>query len=134
MADQFSPGALALIERPVLGHLATEGPDGHPHVTPLWIDHEGGDVLVNTAEGRVKARDMQRDPHVAISIVAPDDPYLVVAFRGTVADITTDGADAHIDALAKKYLGVDTYPMRTPGEVRLKIRIRPEHIAMQPTG
>jgi PPOX class probable F420-dependent enzyme len=129
----FSPGALALIERPVLGNLATEGPDGHPHVTPLWIDHDGNDLLVNTADGRVKARDMKRSPHVAVSITAPDDPYLVVAFRGTVTDITTEGADQHIDALANKYLGVDRYPNRHSGEVRLKIRIRPDHIAMQPT-
>lgn len=133
MGDRLSDGALALIERPVLGHLATEGPDGHPHATPLWIDHDGGDLLVNTAEGRVKARDMRRSPHVAMSVVAPDDPYLVVAFRGTVVDITTDGADDHIDALAKKYLGVDAYPNRRAGEVRLKIRIRPDHIAMQPS-
>jgi PPOX class probable F420-dependent enzyme len=132
MADQFSKGALTLIERPLLGHLATEGADGNPHVTPVWIDHDGNDVLVNTAEGRVKARDMHRNPHLAMSIVAPDDPYLVVAFRGTVVEMTNDGADAHIDALAKKYLGVDSYPMRTPGEVRVKVRIRPDHIAMQP--
>jgi PPOX class probable F420-dependent enzyme len=133
VGDRLSDGALALIERPVLGHLATEGSDGRPHATPVWIDHDEGDLLVNSAEGRVKTRDMRRSPYVAVSVVAPDDPYLVVAFRGTVVDITTEGADEHIDALAKKYLGLDAYPNRKPGEVRLKIRIRPERIAMQPS-
>lgn len=132
MSDHFTKAAVALIERPVLGHLATEGADGHPHVTPLWIDAEGGDLLVNTARGRVKARDIERSPHVAVSVVAPDDPYLVVAFRGTVTEVTTEGADDHIDALAKKYLGVDSYPGRRADETRIKIRIRPDHIVTQP--
>lgn len=132
MTSQLSKGAIALIERPVLGNLATVGANGHPHVTPVWIDHEGNDVFINTAEGRVKARDIHRDPKVAMSIVAPDDPYLVVAFQGTVTEITTDGADAHIDALAKKYLGVESYPMRREGEVRIKVRIRPDRVVTQP--
>lgn len=130
---EFSKAALALIDRPVLGNLATVGPDGSPRVTPLWIGHDGNDVVVNTAEGRVKANDMPVGAKVAMSIVAPDDPYLVVAFRGTVAGVTTDGADAHIDSLAKKYLGVDSYPLRRPGEVRLTITIRPDRIVMQPS-
>ncbi|HXW36006.1 MAG TPA: PPOX class F420-dependent oxidoreductase [Acidimicrobiales bacterium] len=132
MAAQFNKGAIALIERPVLGNLATVGSDGHPHVTPVWIDHDGDDVIFNTAEGRVKAKDVHRNPKVAMSIVAPEDPYLVVAFQGTVVDITTDGADAHIDALAKKYLGLDEYPLRTDGEVRIKVRIRPDRVVTQP--
>jgi hypothetical protein len=68
---------------------------------------------------------------VAVAVIDPDDPYNVVAVRGTVTEITTDGADAHIDALAKKYLGVDSYPMRREGEVRIKVRVRTDHIAMQ---
>jgi hypothetical protein len=74
---------------------------------------------------------MEREPRVAVSIIDPDDQYNVVALRGTVTDITTEGADAHIDALAKKYLGVDSYPMRQEGEVRIKVRVRTDHIAMQ---
>ena len=128
----LNSAALALIERPVLAHLATLGADGAPHLTPLWIDHDGGDLLVNTARGRVKANDLERDGRVALSIVDPDDPYRVIAVRGTVSEIATDGADAHIDALAKKYLGVDSYPMRQPGEVRLKIRIRVDRVISQP--
>ncbi|HLG67316.1 MAG TPA: PPOX class F420-dependent oxidoreductase [Acidimicrobiales bacterium] len=131
-AEHLSRGAIALIERPVIGNLATVGTGGVPHVTPVWVDHEAGDLLVNTAEGRVKARNMRANPHVAVSIVAPEDPYLVVAFRGTVVEMTTEGADEHIDALAKKYLGQDTYPFRQEGEVRVKVRIRPDRIVAQP--
>ncbi|MDA8279090.1 MAG: PPOX class F420-dependent oxidoreductase [Actinomycetota bacterium] len=130
---QLNATAIALIERPVLAHLATVGSDGSPHLTPLWIDHDGGDLVVNTARGRVKANDLERDGRVALTVVDPDDPYRVIAVRGTVAEVATDGADAHIDALAKKYLGLDSYPMRQPGEVRLKIRIRIDRIVAQPT-
>ena len=131
MADTLSAKARQLIARPVLASLTTLATDGSPQVTPLWIDLDGDDLLLNTAEGRIKARHMHRDPRVAVSVVDPDDPYNVVALRGTVTDITTDGADDHIDALAKKYLGVDTYPMRQEGEVRVTVRVRTDHIAMQ---
>jgi PPOX class probable F420-dependent enzyme len=131
MADTLSDKARALIARPVLASLTTLGKDGSPQVTPLWIDQDGDDLVFNTAKGRVKARHMENDPRVAVSVVDPDDPYNVVALRGTVVDITTDGADEHIDALAKKYLDVDSYPMRQEGEVRVKVRVRTDHIAMQ---
>ena len=131
MTDTLSEKAHALIARPVLASLTTLGADGSPQVTPLWIDADGDDLLFNTAQGRVKERHMARDPRVAVSVVDPDDPYNVVALRGTVVDITTDGADDHIDALAKKYLGVESYPMRSEGEVRIKVRVRTDHIAMQ---
>jgi len=131
MADTLSPKARELIARPVLASLTTLGPDGSPQITPLWIDQDGDDLLFNTAEGRVKARHMHREPRVAVSVIDPDDPYNVVALQGTVTDITTEGADAHIDALAHKYLGVDSYPMRREGEVRITVRVRTDHIAMQ---
>jgi PPOX class probable F420-dependent enzyme len=131
MATTLSAKARALIARPVLGSLATSGADGTPQITPLWVDIDGDDVLVNTAEGRVKARNIERNPKVALSVVDPDDPYNVVALKGTVVEITTEGADAHIDALAHKYLGVDSYPGRRPDEVRIKVRIRPDTVAMQ---
>jgi PPOX class probable F420-dependent enzyme len=131
MADTLSTKARDLIARPVLASLATLNPDGSPQITPLWVDREGDDVVFNTAEGRVKARNLERDARVAVSVIDPDDPYNVIAFRGTVIDVTTDGADAHIDALAKKYLGVDSYPMRREGEVRIKVTVRTDHIAMQ---
>jgi PPOX class probable F420-dependent enzyme len=131
MADTLTPKARELIARPVLASLTTLNPDGSPQITPLWIDLDGDNILFNTAKGRKKARNMERDKRVAVSVIDPNDPYNVVALRGTVTDITTEGADAHIDALAKKYLGVDTYPMRREGEVRLRITVQPDHIAMQ---
>jgi PPOX class probable F420-dependent enzyme len=131
MADTLSTKARELIARPVLASLTTLAKDGSPQVTPLWIDRDGDDLLFNTAKGRVKERHMENDPRVAVSVVDPDDQYNVVAVRGTVIDITTEGADAHIDALAKKYLGVDSYPMRQEGEVRVKVRVRTDRIAMQ---
>ena len=131
MSDTLSEKARALLARPVLASLATISADGSPQITPLWIDVDGDDLLVNTAEGRRKARNMHHNPHVAVSVVDPDDPYNVVAVRGTVIDMTHEGADADIDRLAKKYMGVDEYPMRTEGEVRVTVRIRTDRISMQ---
>jgi PPOX class probable F420-dependent enzyme len=132
MAASLSKEAIVLIERPVIAHLATIDSKGRPQITPLWIDHDGNDILVNTAEGRAKAVNMRERPEVGISLVDPGDPYNVVSLRGRVTEITTNGADAHIDFLASKYMGVDSYPNRQPGEVRVKIRITPEHIFRQP--
>jgi PPOX class probable F420-dependent enzyme len=131
MADVLSEKARALIARPVLASLATLNPDGSPQITPLWVDLDGDDVVFNTAQGRKKARNLERDARVAVTVIDPDDQYNVVAFQGTVTDVATAGADAHIDALAKKYLGVDTYPMRREGEVRLRVTVRTDRIAMQ---
>lgn len=130
MTDKLNEKARTLISRPVLATLATVAPDGSPQVTPLWIDLDGDDLLVNTAKGRAKARNLERDQRVTLSIIDPDDPYNVVVVRGTAVEITAEGADAHIDRLAKKYLGVDEYPMHQPGEVRLKIRIRTDRVVM----
>jgi PPOX class probable F420-dependent enzyme len=131
MPDTLSTKARELISRPVLASLATLNPDGSPQLTPLWVDLDGDDVVFNTAQGRIKARNFERDRRVAVSVIDPDDQYNVVAFRGTVIDVTTDGADEHIDAMAKKYLGVDSYPMRREGEVRIRVVVRTDHIAMQ---
>jgi PPOX class probable F420-dependent enzyme len=132
MAAVLSKESLVLIDRPIIAHLATIDSKGRPQITPLWIDHDGNDILINTSEGRAKANNMRRDPNVGISLVDPQDPYAVVSLRGVVTDITTDGADAHIDALAKKYMGVDKYPNRSDDETRIKVRISPEHIFRQP--
>ncbi|HWQ27514.1 MAG TPA: PPOX class F420-dependent oxidoreductase [Dehalococcoidia bacterium] len=129
MVVPLSENARALIEGQNFGHLATLMPDGSPQVTPVWVDHDGTHVLVNTAEGRVKLRNVRRDPRVAISIANQQNPYQMVAIRGRVVEITHDGADAHIDRMAKKYLGQDTYPFRRPGEQRVILKIAPEHIA-----
>jgi PPOX class probable F420-dependent enzyme len=109
-------------------HLVTLMPDGSPQTTPVWVDVDGADVIVNTAAGRQKARNMERDPRVAISIHDASNPYRYIQIRGKVAEMTAEGADENIDALAKKYLGQDTYPFRTPDEKRLIARIQPEHV------
>ncbi|MGH8981275.1 MAG: PPOX class F420-dependent oxidoreductase [Acidimicrobiales bacterium] len=133
MASKLTDKAKELVARRVFASLATLDPDGRPQVTPLWVEMDGDDVLVNTARGRVKARNFEQDPRVGICIVDPESPYGgCVALQGTVVEATTDGADDHIDRLAYKYHGVDKYPNRRPGEVRLKVRIRVDHVAMQP--
>ena len=108
-------------------HIATIMKDGSPQVTPVWFDYAGGTIRVNTAKGRVKARTMRPGASVALSIQDPDNPYRYLQVRGKVVSCTENGADAHIDSLAKKYLGQDKYPFRQPGEVRVMYKIVPEH-------
>jgi len=131
MSTQLTQAARTLINRPVIANVATVDQEGKPQLTPVWIDIDGDDLVFNTAKGRAKQSNLARNPSVAVSVVDPDDPYNVVIVRGTV-EATEDGADAHIDALAKKYLDVDTYPMRRPGEVRIIYRVRADHVVMQP--
>jgi PPOX class probable F420-dependent enzyme len=121
--------------RPLLGddvkafaNLGTLLPDGSPQVTPVWFDTAGDTIRVNSAKGRWKDRNMRRDGRVALAIMDPQNPYRYVQIRGRVERITEDGADAHIDRLAKKYMGADTYPFRQPGEVRVIYVIRPERV------
>ncbi len=119
---------LDLFEKRAFAHVATLGPGGAPHVTPVWVDWDGRHVRFNTARGRAKARHLDRDPRVALSIQDPENPYRHVEVCGRVAEITEQGADAHIDALAKRYLGEDRYPFRQPGEVRITVKIFPERV------
>jgi PPOX class probable F420-dependent enzyme len=112
-------------QKKAFANLATIMRDGSPQVTPVWIDHEGGMIRVNTAKGRVKARTLRPGARVALSIMDPDNPYRYVQIRGRIASAREDGADAHIDALAKKYLGKDKYPFRRAGEVRIMYAIEP---------
>lgn len=128
----ISQQARKLIEAPNLAHLATMDPDGCPQVTPVWIDVEGEDLVFNSAEGRQKVKNLRRSPQCSISIVDPENPYNVLAIQGRVVEITEEGADEHINKLARKYLGAETYPFRAPGEKRLKIRVRPEGLLMEP--
>jgi PPOX class probable F420-dependent enzyme len=118
-----------LFTKVAFAHLATLMTDGSPHVTPVWVDYDGGYVRVNSAKGRVKDKNMRRDKRVALSIQHPDNPYRYLAIRGEVAEITENGADAHIDALAKKYLGKERYPFRSPAEVRVIYKIRPDKVS-----
>ena len=117
-----------LFSKPAFASLATLMPDGRPQVTPVWLDFDGTFVIFNTAKGRQKDRNIRRDPRVALSILDPDNAYRYLEIRGRVIEITEKGADEHIDKLAKKYLGVDKYPRRQPGEVRLIVKVLPERV------
>jgi PPOX class probable F420-dependent enzyme len=112
-----------LFDKKAFGAFTTLMPDGSPQTTPVWVDHHDGEIWVNSAVGRQKDKNVRRDPRVALAIVDPDNPYRYVEVRGRVREITQDGADAHIDAMAKKYLGQDKYPYRQPGEQRVLYKI-----------
>jgi PPOX class probable F420-dependent enzyme len=117
-----------LFTKKAFAHVATVGRDGAPQVTPVWVDYDGAHVLINTARGRVKDKNLQRTPTVALSVQDPDNPYRYLQVRGRVVEVTEKGADAHIDALAKRYMGHDRYGNRRPGEVRVIFKILPEKI------
>jgi len=112
-------------------NLATVMPNGSPQVTPVWFDFDGQYIRVNSARGRVKDRNMRRDPRVALSILDPDNPYRYLAIRGRVVKITEEGAVQHINTLAKKYRGIETYHGRSPDEVRVMYLIEPRRVAGQ---
>lgn len=109
-------------------NLATVMSDGTPQVTPVWFDLKDGMIRVNTAKGRVKARNMEEGAPVALAVMDPDNPYRYVQVRGRVPRVTEDGAGAHIDSLAKKYIGKDKYPWARPGEVRVLFEIEPRAV------
>ena len=115
-------------ETKAFGCLATMMKDGSPQLTPIWFNTDGTHILINSARGRVKDRNMRRDPRVALTIVDPKNPYRYIQICGRVVEITTKGAFEHIDALAKKYRGLDKYPSGSPGEVRVTYKILPEKI------
>jgi PPOX class probable F420-dependent enzyme len=117
-----------LFQKKAFAHLATVGADGGPQVTPVWVDFDGTHIRFNTAKGRVKDKNLRRNPKVALSIQDPDDPYRYMQVRGRVAEISEQGADAHIDALAKKYINQDKYPWRRPDEVRVMYKILPDKV------
>lgn len=115
-------------ETRAIASLATLMKDGSPQVTPVWFNTDGTHILVNTAVGRAKERNMRARPQVALAIIDPKNPFRYLQIRGRVVEITTDGADAHIDILAGKYTGTAQYKWRGPGEQRVTCKIIPEHI------
>jgi PPOX class probable F420-dependent enzyme len=108
-------------------NVATLRPDGSVHSAPAWVDVQDGRPVLNTAEGRAWPRNLERDPRVTLTVQNMENPYEYLEIRGRVAERTHEGADEHIDALAKKYMDKDVYPFRQPGEQRLIIRVEPEH-------
>ena len=118
---------LDLFEKKAFAHLATLMKDGSPQVSPVWVDYDGTHLLVNTARGRQKYLNIQRDPRVALSIQDPDEPFRKLLVRGRVVEQTEQGADEHIDQLARRYTG-DVYKLRVPGMVRVILKIKPEHV------
>jgi PPOX class probable F420-dependent enzyme len=114
-----------LQQKTAFANLATIMPNGTPQVTPVWFDYTDGKIRLNSAKGRVKTRNMREGAPVALSILDPDNPYRYIQIRGRVGHATEEGASAHIDSLAKKYLGKDKYPWSRPGEVRVTFEIDP---------
>lgn len=117
-----------LFERPIIASLATVMPDGRPQVNPVWCNYDGTYVRINSVPGRQKDRNLKERKFATILLRDPNDPFFWVEVRGSVVDTTTEGGDAHIDALAKKYTGEDTYPYRVQGEVRVIYKILPERV------
>ena len=127
----LEPGVLKLLEGKNFASFVTLLSDGSPHVAPTWIDHDGDIILINTAVGRLKEKNVRKDPRVALSIYDNENPYHMVAIRGKVSELTTEGAEDHIDKLAKRYFGMDKYPRRSPDEKRILIKIQAEKIHHQ---
>ena len=101
--------------------------DGSPHTTVVWVDEDNGDVMFNTARGRAKANHLEKDARASVLMVDPNDAFKYVTVSGP-AELTEEGADAHIDHLAKKYMGVDEYPYRDPSETRVIVRVKPDKV------
>ena len=129
MAEIIPEKYLDLFSKPAFAHLGTLMRDGSPQVTPVWVDYDGKYVRVNSALGRVKDKNMRRDPHVSLSIQDPENPYRYLEIRGKVVEITQNGADDLINKLSQKYLGKPVYPYRKPGEVRVIYKIEPQKIS-----
>jgi len=119
-----------LFQKPAFGSFTTLMSDGSPQTTPVWIDFLDGKVIVNTALGRQKDKNVRHDPRVAVTLIDPENPYRYLEVRGRVDEITTDGAEQHIDKMAKKYLGADKYPFAKPGEQRVLFKITPDKFSV----
>ena len=128
MAQSIPEKYLDLFQKKAFGNLGTIMPDGSPQVTPVWVDYDGKHVRFNSAQGRVKDKNVRRDPRVSLAIVDPENPYRYLGIRGRVVEITQKGADEHINSLSQKYLSKPVHPYRQPGEVRVLYKIAPERV------
>ena len=127
MAVTLPQSLKTLLSDKAFGHVVTLNSDGKPQVTMVWMDVDGDEVLFNTADGRKKPQNLRRDPRIIVSVQSRNDPQAYAIFHGK-AQITEEGADAHIDKLAKRFLGAEKYPFRQPGEKRLLVRISVDRI------
>ena len=133
--SMINPSITTQVEQLLLGKnfasFATLMKDDSPHVAPTWVDYDGDMILINTAAGRIKEKNVNSDNRVALSIYDSSNPYNMVTIRGIVKEITEHNADSHIDKLAKKYLGLESYPFRNPEEKRIIMKIIPERVFHQ---
>ena len=125
---EITPEVEKLFKDKNFASFATMMGDCAPQVTPVWVDYDQGNILINTAEDRTKVRNVAKNPNVAVSVTDSANPYTMVAVRGRMIEKTSQGADEHIDRMAKKYLGADKYPFRAPGEKRVLLKIKPESV------
>ncbi len=130
MASLDDPGVQALFDKPNHAVLSTLNDDGSVHSAVVWVDVQDGRLAVNSAIGRAWPTNLERDPRVTVLVYDEDNPYDYVEVRGTAAG-TTDGADAHIDRLAKKFLDVDSYPFHREGEQRISYVIDAQRVRHQ---
>lgn len=128
VSKEFTEEAASLFKGKNFAFVASLMKDGSPQITPVWIDYDGKFILINTAVGRTKQKNFERDSRIAISVVDQNNPYNMVSIRGKVVEQTTASADDHIDNLAKKYLGMEKYPYRSPTEKRIILKIKPEKV------
>jgi PPOX class probable F420-dependent enzyme len=128
MPQPLTDEAKEIIESKSFAHVATINQDHSPQVSPVWVEHDGTNVIINSEEKRLKVRNLKRDPRVAISIQDPQNPYSYIHIKGHVVEITPKGGAEGIDRLSKKYTGQDKYPGNQPGDVRVQIKIAPDRI------
>lgn len=128
MAQPLSPGFQKLLQEPSFCEIATIMPDGSPNIAQVWVDTDGEHVLINTTENSQKVRNIRRDPRVAVNVVDPSNQWRLGNVRGKVVDVTTEGANAHIDKLGKKYRGWDEYPYKDPNNPRVILKIAPDKV------
>ena len=129
MSEVIPEKYLDLFEKQAFGNLGTLMKDGSPQVTPVWVDYDGKLVRFNSAKGRVKDKNVRRDPRVSVSLQDPANPYRYLEIRGRVVEITEKSADDHINKLSQKYLGKPVYPYRQAGEVRVTYKIEPQKVS-----
>ncbi|MFO0580563.1 MAG: PPOX class F420-dependent oxidoreductase [Polyangia bacterium] len=128
MANVLSEQQINLIRGKNFAYIGALSEDGSPQVTPVWIDWDGENIVFNTEKKRAKTKNLQSDPRVAVCISNSENPYQYVEVRGQVVGMTEEGADEHIDKMAKKYMGKDKYPFHKPGDVRVIVKIEPQKV------